>query len=207
MPHSSLYVAAFLLAAVGLTACDAGPSHGSSLSPGPATKPGTAVSAPPRTVRSGHFTQVFDTPLPADGPSAEVVTGWRQAMVLWNDSEQKQSLTVPVTEYVTGDALRNLKNALSAMKKQNIVPAGGDRMFKTTVVSITGSDAEITTCDDGRKSTNMNLSTGVVDPPPDSVSAQYLFETWELTRGHGHWMIRSFNLVAPPAEAAQQCLP
>ena len=44
------------------------------------------------TVRIGRFTQIFDTPLPADPAQASVVEGFRTAMILWDKSQENLML-------------------------------------------------------------------------------------------------------------------
>ncbi|MGH3164493.1 MAG: hypothetical protein ACRDN0_01195, partial [Trebonia sp.] len=133
----------------------------------------------PSSVRTGKLTERFATPLPGGTASAEVVAGFRQAMVLYNMSQSDRRLVPPVTDYVTGSMLKALNRTISAFKQQNLVPAGTDRLFKTTVTSVTGQTAKLTTCDDGSKYTEVNPATGAVAPSFENVPLddQYVVET------------------------------
>jgi hypothetical protein len=155
------------------------------------------------------MTEQFDTPLPGDAAPAAVVVGFREAMVLYDTSQADRRLVAPVTDYVTGSMLKALERTIATFKEQDLVPAGTDRLFRTTVVSITGQSAELTTCDDGSKYTEVNPVTGAVDPSFENLplDEQYVFETWKMTRLDGHWAIASITVANPPAASAKQCLP
>jgi hypothetical protein len=184
------------------------PACGSPSSPAP-----MKISPPPittETVRIDRFTQIFDTPLPADPAQASVVEGFRAAMILWDKSSETMRLVSPVTAYVTGSALRGLKRVVAGvgMVSANVVPGGTDRFFKTHVTVISGASATIATCDDGSKYEEVNASTGVPDPafsPP--ASQQYLFETWQMIRLGGHWAISAVSPVTLPDSRAKPCQP
>ena len=72
------------------------------------------------TIRIGRFTQIFDTPLPADPAQASVVEGFHTAMILWDKSQENLMLVSPVTAYVTGSALhtgvRHIHSARSDLR-------------------------------------------------------------------------------------------
>jgi hypothetical protein len=97
-------------------------------------------------------------PLPSDPAEVKVAADFREAMVLWHVSQEKRALVPPVTSYVTGAALTTLKTTLTTFNKQNLIPAGTDRLFKTDIVAVTNPTATITSCDDGSKFTEINLS-------------------------------------------------
>ena len=161
-----------------------------------------------RAVRVGRYTQVFDTPLPADPAQASVVEGFRTAMILWDKSQENLMLVSPVTAYVTGSALRGLKASLVRTKADDVVPSGADRLFKTRVAVISGTAATITTCDDGSKFEEVNPSTGAPDPAYSATAnQQYLFETWQMIRLGGHWAISDVSPVTLPGSRAKPCQP
>jgi hypothetical protein len=161
-----------------------------------------------QTVRVGRFTQIFDTPLPADPAQASVVEGFRTGMILWDKSTEALRLVSPVTASVTGDALHDLNASLVSAKGAEVVPAGADRFFKTRVTVISGTSATITTCDDGTKFEEVNPSTGVPDPAYNApADQQYLFETWQMVRLGGHWAISGISPVSLPDSRAKSCQP
>ena len=161
-----------------------------------------------KTVRVGRYTQIFDTPLPADQAQASVVEGFRTAMILWDKSQENLMLVSPVTAYVTGSALRGLKASLVRTKADEVVPGGADRLFKTRVAVISGTGATITTCDDGSMFEEVNPSTGVPDPAYSATATQqYLFETWQMVRHGGHWAISAVSPVTLPDSRAKPCQP
>jgi hypothetical protein len=152
----------------------------------------------PETDRVGRFTQIFDTPLPADPTQANVVEGFRTGMILWDKSEEASRLVSPVTAYVTSGALHGLKAYLVMAKAAEIVPGGEDRFYSTRVAVISGTSATITTCDDGRQVEEVNPSTGVPDPAYNVPANQgYLFETWQMVRLDGHWAISALTFGHP----------
>lgn len=190
-------VALFVALLIGTSACSSGKAAG------------PVVSAPPPTVRTQQFTEVFATPLPGDVRQAKVIAGFREGMVLWNESEENQGLVAPVTSYITGAALQKLKAAITGYKQRELIPAGKDRLFKTRVTAVNGQTATLTTCDDGSGFKEVNPATGAVDPSSVSlpVDQEYLFETWHMTSLGGHWAVSSFTIVTPPTAAAKPCLP
>lgn len=168
----------------------------------------SAARATTETVRVGRYTQVFDTSLPADPGQASVVEGFRAATILWDKSLEAQRLVSPVTVRVTGAALRNLKAALADAKARDLVPSGGDRLFKTRVAAVSGANATLTTCDDGSKSGEVNEGTGILDPAFNSpANEQYLFETWRMVRLGGQWAISAVAPVILPDPRAKPCQP
>lgn len=162
-----------------------------------------------QTVRIGRYTQVFDTPLPADPAQASVVEGFRTAMTLWTRSQENMMLVPPVTAYVTGTALSGLRASLVRLKADAVVPAGADRFFKTRATFISATSATITTCDDGSMTGAVNPGTGVPDPAySPSADQKYMFETWPMTRLGGHWAISAPpSLVTLPDSRAKPCQP
>lgn len=163
----------------------------------------------PGTVRMGQFTEIFGTPLPSGAAEVKVAADFREAMVLWDVSQVKRALVPPVTSYVTGAALTALKTTLRTFNKQNLIPAGTDRLFKTDIVAVTSPTATIISCDDGSKFTEINPVTHAVDPSFENMPLdnQYVYVTWNMSLQAGHWAITSITALSPPAAAAKQCLP
>lgn len=179
-------------------------SSGSSAIP----RDSSAARVTMETVRVGRYTQVFDTSLPADPAQAGVVEGFRTAMILWDKSTETLRLVSPVTARVTGGALRNLKAALASAKARDLVPGGVDRFFKTRVAVISGTNATLTTCDDGSKFEEVNLGTGIPDPAFSApANERYLFETWRMVRLGGQWAISAVSPVTLPDSRAKPCQP
>lgn len=203
MTRRGPWFALLVSSALAIAACaSGGPSS-------TATAPAPSGSATPTSVRTGLITEEFSTPLPSDATQAEVIADFREGQVLWNVSSEQEKLIAPVTSYVTGAALGELKNAISRFVKNDEVPAGVDRLFLTRVSGLTGSTATVITCDDGSKFVQENPATHAVDPAfvNEPINDQYLYETWGMTRLSGHWAITSLAYVAPPAAIAKQCLP
>jgi hypothetical protein len=195
------------LAISGLLASGCG--SGSSGSPRSSGSP-TAAKTTTESVRVGHLTEVFDTPLPADSAQASVVEGFRVGLILWDKSQEEQRLVSPVTSDVTGAALTNLKKSLTQelTPGQQIVPAGIDRDFKTRVTALSGDSATVTTCDDGSKFDDVNPDTGVVNTAYNATPDQeYIFVTWQMTRLEGHWAISRVSPVTLPNALAKPCQP
>jgi len=192
-----------------VSACNSGSPTPPKSSGGPAApEKASPARVTTQTVHIGRYTQIFDTPLPADPAQASVVKGFRTAMILWDKSQQALRLVSPVTAYVTGGALHNLKASLDNAKAAEVVPAGADRFFKTRVTVISGTSATITTCDDGSKFEEVNPSTGVPDPAYSApANQQYLFETWQMIRLGGHWAISGISPVTLPDSRAKPCQP
>jgi hypothetical protein len=191
---------------VGLAACALLVSACSSRSP--AAQKATAARVTTETVHIGRYTQIFDTSLPADPAQASVVEGFRSAITLWDKSQEGLTLVSPVTTYVTGQALGNLKASLINMEGDKVVPGGADRFFKTTVDVVSGATATITTCDDGSKSEEVNPGTGVPDLALNApANQQYLFETWQMVRMGDHWAISAVSPVMLPDSRAERCQP
>ena len=192
-------MAGLVMCALLVSACGSG---------SPAAQKPAPARVTTETVRIGRYTQIFDTSLPADPAQASVVEGFRAALILWDKSQEDLTLVSPVTAYVTGRALGNLKTSLLTMENGKLVPAGADRFFKTTVAAVSGASATITTCDDGSKSEEVNSGTGVPDlalnAPPNE---QYLFETWQMVRTGGHWAISAVSPVTLPDSRAEPCQP
>jgi hypothetical protein len=197
-----------------LSACGASkPSHAaapSSTSPAasPTAASRTVGSSPLASTRIGPYTQIFATPLPANPAQAKVIQGFEMAEILWAKSEYAWHPVPPVTEYVTGHALKNLMSATSAFKANDVVPAGTDRLFMTSVTALTSTTATVTTCDDGSKYAAENSVTGKINRAySPSANQAYLFETWHMVLLSGRWAISSLTLATLPSASAQHCQP
>jgi len=134
---------------------------------------------------------------------------FRQGFLLYDKSQEKFALVPPVTSWVTGSALTDLKKSLTTLAQEQLVPAGVDRLFRTSVTAVSGSSATITTCDDGSKYNEQNPRTHVVNPSSVNLplSEQYIFITWGMTRADGHWAINSITIASSSSAAAKSCLP
>jgi hypothetical protein len=171
------------------------------------TKPsGTRVST--ETVHVGRLTEIFDTSLPSDAASRAVVLGFRSDMILWDKSDESLALMSPASSFVTGSALSKLKLGIAEASASDVIPSGTDRFFKTSVSSLSGASATVTTCDDGSKFEDVNQDTGVPDPswsaPADQ---QYIFVTWQMARVGGRWLLSTVTVATLPSPLAKPCQP
>jgi hypothetical protein len=174
----------------------------------PAAASPTVGSSPAASTRIGPYTQIFATPLPASPAKAKVIQGFEMAEILWAKSEYAWRPVPPVTKYVTGQALTHLMAATSSLKANDVVPAGTDRLFMTSVTALTSTTATVTTCDDGSKYAAENPVTGKINPAySPSANQKYLFETWHMVLLSGRWAISSFTLATLPSASAQHCQP
>jgi len=174
----------------------------------PAAASPTVGSSQAASTRIGPYTQIFTTPLPASPAKAKVIHGFEMAEILWAKSEYAWHPVPPVTKYVTGQALTHLMAATSSLKANDVVPAGTDRLFMTSVTALTSTTATVTTCDDGSKYAAENPVTGKINPAySPSANQKYLFETWHMVLLSGRWAISSFTLATLPSASAQHCQP
>ncbi len=165
-------------------------------------------SSPSASTHIGSYTQIFATPLPASPAKAKVIQGFEKAEILWAKSEYAWRPVPPVTKYVTGQALTHLMAATNSLKANDVVPAGTDRLFMTSVAALTSTTATVTTCDDGSKYAAENPVTGKINPAySPSANQKYLFETWHMVLQSGRWAIFSFTLATLPSASAQHCQP
>ena len=100
-------MAGLVMCALLVSACGSGSPAAQKLAPARVTT---------ETVRIGRYTQIFDTSLPSNPAQASVVEGFRAALILWDKSQEDLALVSPVTAYVTGRALGNLKLPSSIWK-------------------------------------------------------------------------------------------
>jgi hypothetical protein len=201
-------VAGLVMCALPVSACSSGSPAPQKATTAHVTTKAATAHVTTQTVRIGRYTQVFDTPLPVDPAQASVVEGFRAAIVLWDKSQEELTLVPPVTAYVTGRALSNLKASLVTMQDDKVVPGGADRFFKTIAAIASGASATITTCDDSSKLEEVNPGTGVADPALDApANQQYLFETWQMTKIGGQWAVSAVSPVTLPDSRAEPCQP
>jgi hypothetical protein len=135
------------------------------------------------------------------------VTDFEQALLLWDKSQENFGLVSPVTSWVTGGALSDLKNSLANEAQTEEVPAGIDRLFGTAVTTLSGSEATLGTCDDGSKYKTENPRTHVIDTTPVPLDQQYIYITWGMTPLSGHWAIKSVTIAPSSSPDAKSCLP
>jgi len=146
--------------------------------------------------------------VPTDPAQASVINGFREAEVLWNKSEQAWQLVAPVTQFVMGDALSHLSEAIAHDRQQGIVFAGTDQLFMTRVTSVSATSATVTTCDNGSGLRGVQKATGKIDNAYTPTANQaYLLENWDMVRHSGHWAISSFSVISLPDRRAQPCQP
>lgn len=173
---------------------------------------GTGSAASPssseESVQLGPFTEVYDSPLPADPAQAKIIEDFRQGFTLWMKSDVEMSFVSPVTNYVTGHALTDMTHAVAAGKAHNRVPAGTDRLFLTQVTAMTDTTATLTTCEDGTKYREENPDTGEIDPAYTPQPGQeYVLETWQMVRRSGNWAISDFSYAGSSDPSAAACQP
>lgn len=218
----------FLLAAAALaavSACSASPSSStarpstapassaSAVATASATTPTTIATPPttpgatPTSTRVGLLTEEFTTPLPTDPARAKVATDFERGFLLWDTSQENFGLVSPVTSWVTGSALNNLKRSLANEAQTEEVPAGVDRFFNTSVTALSGSEATLISCDDGSKYKSENPRTHAIDSTPVPLDQQYVYITFSMTQRSGHWAIKSLTVAPSGSPAAKSCLP
>lgn len=169
-----------------------------------ATRTGSTTEA----VRVGRVTQVFDASLPANPARANVVEGFRTAVILYDKSQENLTLVSPVTAYFTGSALGKVKSFLASSKTGDVIFGGTSRFFKTRVAALSGSTATITTCDDVSNLKEVNPNTGAPDPAYNAApNLQYYFEIWKMVRLGGHWAVSAITPVTLPDSRAEPCQP
>jgi hypothetical protein len=168
----------------------------------------TPNSSSEESVELGPYTQVFDSPLPADPTQAKIIEGFRQGFVLWMKSDIEMSFAPPVTNYVTGHALTYMTHAVAAAKARNRVPAGKDRFFLTKVTAMTDTSATVTTCDDRSEYGEEDPRTGEFDPTyAPKAGQEYGFETWRMVLRSGNWAISDVSFATPSDPSAAACQP
>jgi hypothetical protein len=202
--------ALLIVALLALPACGSSKSGavGAGTATARASSPSPVATDSTESVRVGSLTQVFATPLPASPAQAEVVKDFREAEILWDESEGALRLAPHLTDYVTGTALGHLRAAIADLRANDVSPAGSDRDFKTRVTALTSVSATVSTCDDGSKFNERNRRTGRIDAQFAAPADQdYIFETWRMTRLSGHWAITNFALTFTPARLALPCQP
>jgi hypothetical protein len=173
-------------------------------SPGTAT-PGPAIGAPTLSTQIRLLTEVFATPLPDDPAKARIVESFRESQILWDESTEHLRIAPSATDYITGQALGNLRAAVSQSAKDFVALAGIDRLFNTSVTQVTADGAILTSCDDGRKTNIEDLATGQKIPNNPSPPLVY-FLTWRMVPMAGHWAIASLSVAASPDRRTRDCV-
>lgn len=196
---------------VALSSCSSGQpsSAGATSSAGQASPRSTGpipavVSAATGSVRIRLLTEVFATPLPPDPAKAKVIEGFRESQILWDQSSETLGIVARTTEYITGKALENLQAAVESGAKDNVALAGTDRLYDTSVASLSGDSATVTSCDDGSRTYLEDLAS--LQKIPDNPSAPLTFLViWRMVPVGGHWAITSLDVISPPNPRASVC--
>lgn len=179
---------------------------GTGTAPNPAAR--LTFSGGKESARIGPYAQVYVAPLPANAAQARVIKDFRAAQILWGESNEARRPVAPILAYVTGIAQRDLMTALAAGRARHIVPAGTERFFRTRVVTLSGSTATVTTCDDTSEYREQDPRTGKINPaytpPPDKA---YVFESWHLLLRSGRWALAAFPFAILPDSRALPCQP
>jgi hypothetical protein len=179
---------------------------GTGMAPNPAAR--VTFSGGKELARIGPYAQVYVAALPASAARAKVIKDFRAAQILWGESNEALRPVAPILAYVTGTARRDLMTALAAGRARHVVPAGTERFFRTRIVTLSGSSATVTTCDDTSEYREQDPRTGKIDPaytpPPDKA---YVFESWHLVLRSGHWVLAAFSLAFLPDSRALPCQP
>jgi hypothetical protein len=163
-------------------------------------------SQAPVSVRiTGQYTEIFDTPLPANPGQAAVMSGFRESTVLWDQSTVALRLAGTTTEYVTGKALTTLRVVLRSYTSNNLVPVGTDRLYDTKITSLTASGATVTSCDDGTGYDVADRTTGQTEPPA-SASQAYIFVIYGMRLVGGRWAVSSVSAIAYPDQRVKACM-
>jgi hypothetical protein len=164
-----------------------------------------AASATSVSVRIRLLTEVFATPLPTDPAKAKVIEGFRESQILWDQSTEELHIVPGTTEYVTGKALDNLRTAVTSGAKDDVALAGTDRLYNTSVTSLKGNSATVTSCDDGSRANLVDLATGQQIPNNPSGSLTVLV-SWQMAQVGGRWAITSLDVISSPdPQVARVC--
>lgn len=156
------------------------------------------------SVRIGPVTEAFTTALPAGKAQARVVEGWRASQVYWEQSVQAWRVVASASAYVTGSALKKLHAAVATDVAYHVILTGTNRLYHTSVTSLTADGATVTSCDDGSKVIDENPSTGHKYPNQAGAVLTF-FVMWQLIPVAGHWAITSYTLVPAPDPRERVC--
>jgi hypothetical protein len=182
---------------IALSSCSSGQSSSTNGSAGP-------LGAPTAAIQVGPLAEVFATAMPKDPAKVKVVEAWRQSQVIWEKSIQGWRVAADATAYYTGDALVRLQTAVSTDVAYHIILSGRNRLYATTVTSLTSSSATLTACDDSTKVNDENPTSGQKYPhnPGDVL---IFFTIWKLVPAAGHWIVTSYSLIAAPDPRERVC--
>jgi hypothetical protein len=164
-----------------------------------------AASATTASVRIRLLTEVFATPLPDDPAKAKVIEGFRESQILWDQSSEELRIVPPTTEYITGKALDSLRVAVTSGAKNDVALGGTDRLYDTSVTSLTAKSATVTSCDDGSRTNLVDLATGQ-KIPNDPNGPLTVFVIWQMAPVGGHWAITSLDVISLPDPRASGCM-
>jgi len=188
------------------TARPASSPPGSSPAPAAsATSTAAAANVSTSSVRIRFLTEVFATPLPSDPAKAKVIEGFRESQILWDQSTEELRIVPSATEYITGKALVNLRDAVTSGAKDGVALGGTDRLYDTTVSWLTSKSASVTSCDDGSKTSSVDLATRQ-KIPNDPNAPQTVLVIWQMSPVGGHWAITSLEVITPPDPRFNVCL-
>lgn len=198
---------------IALSACTGGhPAAGRSAvtatSSTPATQAASTAAGPAGvtagSVRIGPVTEEFATALPADTAQARVIEGWRASQVYWEQSVQAWRVVASASAYVTGNALKTLHSAVATDVAYHVILTGTNRLYRTSVTSLTADGATVSSCDDGSKVIDENPSTGKKYQNQAGAVLTF-FVIWQLVPAAGHWAITSYTLVPAPDPRERVC--
>jgi hypothetical protein len=182
---------------IALSSCSGQSSSSASVSAG-------TVGAPTASIRVGPLAEEFATALPDDPAKAKVVEAWRESQIIWEKSVQGWSVPADATAYYMGDALVRLHNAVSTDIAYHIILTGTNRLYQTSVTSLTAHSATLTACDDSTRVNDEDPSTG--QKYPNAPGATLIFLTiWQLVPAGGHWAVTSYSLIAAPDPRERVC--
>jgi hypothetical protein len=178
----------------------------SSCSSGQSASSATAtIDAPTASIVVGPLTETFATALPDDTAKAEVIKAWRESQVIWEKSIQGWSVVPNATAYYAGSALIRLQSAVSTDIAYHIILSGTNRLYDTSVTSLTAHSATLTSCDDSSKVLDQDPSTG--HKYQNNPGATLIFLTiWQLVPAAGHWTVTSYSLIAAPDPREHVCV-
>jgi hypothetical protein len=163
------------------------------------------IGAPTVSIQVGPLAEEFATALPDDPAKAKVVTAWRESQVIWEKSVQGWKVAADATGYYRGSALVRLQSAVSTDVAYQIILSGTNRLYNTSVTSLTDHSATLTSCDDSTKVIDENPTIG--QKYPNAEGAVLVFLTiWQLVPAGGHWAVTSYSLIAAPDPRERVCV-
>lgn len=95
--------------------------------------------------------------------------------------------------------------AVSTDVSYHVILSGMNRLYDTSVTSLTDHSATLSSCDDASKVVDENPSTG--QKYPNTPGATLVFLTiWQLVPTAGHWAIASYSLIPAPDPRERACV-